>query len=104
MPVHSASPEFPGWAKNRYDAALRSVDAAFGRLVDGLDREGRLSRTAILFTSDHGEALCDRFVEGACSLRRTRDSVSLRGGAARAVRGPRALDAEGARRGSRQRV
>jgi len=65
-PLHSSAPEFPGWARNRYDAALRSVDAAFGRLVDGLQREGRLSRTAILFTADHGEALCDRLVGGGC--------------------------------------
>jgi hypothetical protein len=64
--LHGNSPDFPGWARNRYDAALRSVDGAFGRLVDGLQREGRLSRTAILFTADHGEALCDRLVGGAC--------------------------------------
>ena len=64
--LHGSAPDFPGWARNRYDAALRSVDAAFGRLVDGLQREGRLSRTAILFTADHGEALCDRLVGGGC--------------------------------------
>ena len=63
---HSSSPMFPGWARHRYDAALRSVDAAFGRLLDGLEREGRLSRTAILLTGDHGEALCDRLVAGGC--------------------------------------
>jgi len=63
---HSGSPMFPGWARHRYDAALRSVDAAFGRLLDGLEREGRLSRTAILLTSDHGEALCDRLFAGGC--------------------------------------
>lgn len=69
-PLHefkeSSSPLFPGWARHRYDSALRSVDAAFGRLLDGLEREGRLSRTAILFTADHGEALCDRVVAGNC--------------------------------------
>ncbi|HEY1435567.1 MAG TPA: sulfatase [Thermoanaerobaculia bacterium] len=63
---HSSSPMFPAWARHRYDAALRSVDAAFGRLLDGLEREGRLSRTAILLTADHGEALCDRVVAGSC--------------------------------------
>ena len=69
-PLHefkqSSSPLFPGWARHRYDAALRSVDAAFGRLLDGLEREGRLSETAILLTADHGEALCDRVVAGNC--------------------------------------
>ena len=64
--LHSSSSDFPGWARNRYDAALRSVDRAFGRLLDGLRQDGRLSRTAILLTSDHGEALCDRLVGGAC--------------------------------------
>ncbi|HYX20326.1 MAG TPA: sulfatase, partial [Thermoanaerobaculia bacterium] len=64
--AHSSSPEFRVWARHRYDAALRSVDAAFGRLLDGLEREGRLSRTAILLTADHGEALCDRIVAGSC--------------------------------------
>jgi len=64
--MHSLSPDFPRWVRNRYDAALRSVDGAFGRLLDGLDREGRLSQTAILMTSDHGEALCDRLVGGNC--------------------------------------
>ncbi len=65
--MHSSSPAFPGWARNRYDAALRSVDGAFSRLLDGLQREGRLSQTAILMTSDHGEALCDRLVGEAAS-------------------------------------
>src|SRR4030095_15798444 len=64
--THSSSPAFARWARNRYDAALRSVDGAFGRLLDGLQREGRLSQTAILLTSDHGEALCDRLVGGLC--------------------------------------
>jgi arylsulfatase A-like enzyme len=59
-------PELAGWLRNRYDAALRSVDGAFGRLLDGLQRQERLSQTAILFTSDHGEALCDRYIGGGC--------------------------------------
>jgi arylsulfatase A-like enzyme len=59
-------PALAGWLRNRYDAALRSVDSAFGRLLAGLQREERLSRTAILFTSDHGEALCDREIWGRC--------------------------------------
>ncbi|HEY7113114.1 MAG TPA: sulfatase [Thermoanaerobaculia bacterium] len=50
----------------RYDAALRSVDAAFGRLLDGLARSGRLKGTRALLTSDHGETLCERTWDGAC--------------------------------------
>ena len=66
LPAHMAEPGFAGWARNRYDTALRSVDGAFGRLVDGLEKEGRLSQTAILLTSDHGEAICDRLAGGVC--------------------------------------
>ncbi len=54
------------WFGSRYDAALRSVDAAFGRLLAGLEGTGRLERTAAIFTSDHGENLCDRTVDGVC--------------------------------------
>ena len=61
-----SDPALTGWLRNRYDAALRSVDGAFGKLLEGLRREKRLSSTAILFTSDHGEALCDRKVGDAC--------------------------------------
>ena len=50
----------------RYDASLRSVDAAFGKLLDGLGRSGRLDDTAALFTSDHGETLCERTMDGGC--------------------------------------
>jgi len=57
---------FPGWIRARYDAALASVDDAFGRLLEGLGRQGRLENTAVLFTSDHGEGLCDRFLGGQC--------------------------------------
>ncbi len=59
-------PRFMGWIRARYDAALGSVDEAFGRLLGGLDRRGRLARTAVVFTSDHGEALCDRTFRGQC--------------------------------------
>ena len=59
-------PRFAAWIRNRYDAALRSVDGAFGRLLEGLGKDGRLADTAVVFTSDHGEQLCDRSVNGDC--------------------------------------
>ena len=38
-----------------YDAELRSVDEAFGRLVDFLVRQGLYDNTLIVVVSDHGE-------------------------------------------------
>jgi arylsulfatase A-like enzyme len=38
-----------------YDAEIRSMDRAFGRLMDGLRDRGLDAHTLIVFTSDHGE-------------------------------------------------
>ena len=38
-----------------YDAELRSVDEAFGRLVEFLRDEGLYDNAIIVLTSDHGE-------------------------------------------------
>jgi arylsulfatase A-like enzyme len=43
-----------------YMGLVAQVDAHVGRLVDALERQGRLRDTLILFTSDHGEFLGDR--------------------------------------------
>jgi arylsulfatase A-like enzyme len=40
---------------NTYDAEIRSVDDAFGTLIDYLKRAGSYDRTLIVLTSDHGE-------------------------------------------------
>ena len=38
-----------------YDGEIAANDASFGRLVDDLRARGLLDRSAVLFTSDHGE-------------------------------------------------
>ncbi len=43
-----------------YDAALRDLDDALGALVEGLRARGRLERTILVVTADHGENLGDR--------------------------------------------
>ena len=43
-----------------YDAELRSVDTAFGRLIDFLREEELYDNTIIVFTSDHGEEFGER--------------------------------------------
>ena len=40
---------------NAYDAEIRSMDGAFGRLVGYLEKRGLLDKTLLIFTSDHGE-------------------------------------------------
>jgi arylsulfatase A-like enzyme len=40
-----------------YEGNLRFADAALGRLVERLRRDGLLDRTLLIVTSDHGEAL-----------------------------------------------
>jgi len=40
-----------------YDAEIREVDTAFGRLIDSLVERGLLDSTLLVFTSDHGEEL-----------------------------------------------
>ncbi len=55
-----------------YYAMIEQIDHEFGRLLDYLDQMGLRENTIVIFTSDHGEMLCDhglllkgcRFYEG----------------------------------------
>ena len=55
-----------------YYAMVEQIDHEFGRLLDHLEAVGERDNTIVVFTSDHGEALCDhglllkgcRFYEG----------------------------------------
>ena len=55
-----------------YYAMIELIDQSVGRILAALEKTGQRDRTIILFTSDHGEALCDhglllkgcRFYEG----------------------------------------
>jgi len=48
---HRDGPHTPGT-----DAAVREADAAVGRLLEGLERAGRLATTDVVVVSDHGMA------------------------------------------------
>ena len=48
------------WLSARYDAAVREVDESLGELVAGLQARRLWERTALVFTSDHGEELGER--------------------------------------------
>jgi arylsulfatase A-like enzyme len=43
----------------RYGREVEFVDRHIGRLLDELDRRGKLDNTLLIFTSDHGEGLGD---------------------------------------------
>jgi iduronate 2-sulfatase len=45
----------------RYDAEIAFADAQVGRVLDALDRLGLTDRTVVLLTSDHGEAIGERY-------------------------------------------
>ena len=42
-----------------YYAMIELIDHEFGRLLDYLDRTGLREKTLVIYTSDHGEMLCD---------------------------------------------
>ncbi len=50
-----------------YDAEVSRVDALFGRLLDTLEKLGRLEDTLIVVTADHGEELLDHGFVGHAS-------------------------------------
>jgi arylsulfatase A-like enzyme len=39
-----------------YDAEIKEIDASIGRLLADLEQRGRLRRTLVIVTSDHGES------------------------------------------------
>ncbi len=51
------------WNYAEYLACCASIDANLGRLVDHLDRNGRLDNTVVVFTSDHGSHFRTRNLE-----------------------------------------
>lgn len=51
------------WNYAEYLACCASIDANLGRLVDHLDRTGRLDDTLVVFTSDHGSHFRTRNLE-----------------------------------------
>ncbi len=55
--------------RERYAAELRHVDAALGKLLAGLDAQGRLEDALVVVTSDHGEEFLEHgYVEHAWTL------------------------------------
>lgn len=45
------------WMESQYDAELRYQDEELGRLLDRLERDGRLAEALVLVLADHGEHL-----------------------------------------------
>ena len=59
--------EIASWVSARYDAAIRETDESLGEFVAGFRTRGLWGRTAVVFTSDHGEELGERPVRLARS-------------------------------------
>ncbi|HEX2162457.1 MAG TPA: sulfatase [Thermoanaerobaculia bacterium] len=51
------APEDLAFIDDAYDAEIRDMDRALGRLLDGLAERGLGRRLALVFTSDHGEEM-----------------------------------------------
>ena len=49
--------------------ALAAADEQFGRIIEWLDREGRLSETDVIVVSDHGYATIDSVVDVSAELK-----------------------------------
>ncbi|HEX2643634.1 MAG TPA: sulfatase [Thermoanaerobaculia bacterium] len=62
-----------------YDAAVMGSDGLAGVLLDGLKAAGRLDRTLVVFSADHGEELYDHngYLYHACSVYQTTLHVPL---------------------------
>src|SRR4051812_32440948 len=62
-----------------YDAAVQGSDRSVGALLDGLRAAGRLERTIVIFTADHGEELYqhNRYLYHSCSVYQTALHVPL---------------------------
>ena len=48
---------FPRTPSGAYDAEIAATDAQVGRLLDALERDGRLGETLVVVVGDHGEML-----------------------------------------------
>jgi arylsulfatase A-like enzyme/glycosyltransferase involved in cell wall biosynthesis len=48
-------PEETEFLRRLYDAEIATVDRAFARLLEGLERQGDLENTIVVITSDHGQ-------------------------------------------------
>jgi len=62
-----------------YDAAVQGSDRLSGSLLDGLRAAGKLERTIVLFTADHGEELYqhNHYLYHSCSVYQTTLHVPL---------------------------
>ena len=56
-PGRDLTPEESLRAREAYYANVDFVDDCVGELLDGLEREGRLENTIVIYTSDHGEMM-----------------------------------------------
>jgi len=56
-PYAAPEPYLSRYADRPYDGEIAYTDAQVGRLLDGLETDGRLDNTLVVLTADHGEGL-----------------------------------------------
>jgi arylsulfatase A-like enzyme len=59
VPGRRLRPEDVRGLRDAYDGAVASADAQLGRLMDEMRRRGRLDRTIVVVTADHGEEFAE---------------------------------------------
>lgn len=65
LPMGPYAPEQQSWIDKhrlRYKESIMGADLALGRLLDQLEREGRLENALVIISSDHGESFVRGFM------------------------------------------
>ena len=68
LPYRAPEPFATRFPEDPYQAEIAYADACVGRLIDRLERDGRLERTLVFALGDHGEAFGERNEIGHGSL------------------------------------
>jgi len=76
-PPEDLGARYPSTEEGRYQAEIANVDRELGRLLADLERRGRLDRTLIVVTADHGEGLYDPHGERTHGIFVYRDTTDI---------------------------
>ncbi len=75
-PARFAEPH-PETRAGRYQGEIDAMDAAIGRLLDGLRERGKLERTLVVVVADHGEGITGPHAESTHGLLLYEDTLGI---------------------------